>query len=492
KMVSARNMDLWLSSILRDENRKTWEKDARAREKPEPPRIAAYVDYGGGFDGGGASRSIEDDEPMSVINSLGYGSELIAQGALQGIEGFSDFIGGGLTGVLQYASSVGGLFPNAFSDEMGKWNEYYLSEGIASDYAASIEERYKPNDFERNLGKINSAFGGMLPAAATSLLGAGGLAAQGIQVISNAGNSASNAYAQSGDVDQSMLYGGLKGLADSAISQIAGGNPFFAKGKVTSALAGAIKNPVIKKVAQNIYDVAGEGVEGGLMTALDPLLQRMSFNENAENAGIGEIAESAVFDSLVSLGLKSGVRLSDMFVDGKIDKNLFSDYYGDRVKTKAYDLAAGDGNTITAQYDSSTARHVISGDGITKNGVSGAHNGDNFKKAIRNYGVAPIQGPDSVTNHPTIKGIYNQKYLIPRNDGMGMRAKIFKKTLYDPRIISNKKMMRWSNEALSRAQIEMGSNGSYTIAGKAENGLKFNGFIRDGRITSFYPVIKKD
>ena len=71
-----------------------------------------------------------------------------------------------------------------------------------------------------------------------------------------------------------------------------------------------------------------------------------------------------------------------------------------------------------------------------------------------------------------------------------MRYKILKepKTIYDPNIISDKQIYEWGQEALENGVIS-GNNGEF-IDGVSSNGLRFRGYIRDGKITNFYPILK--
>ncbi len=65
---------------------------------------------------------------------------------------------------------------------------------------------------------------------------------------------------------------------------------------------------------------------------------------------------------------------------------------------------------------------------------------------------------------------------------------IYKKTVYDPKVYSDADMFRWATEAAYDAKWRgnMPPAGSWT--GTASNGMKFEGWIRDGQITSFYPI----
>jgi len=59
------------------------------------------------------------------------------------------------------------------------------------------------------------------------------------------------------------------------------------------------------------------------------------------------------------------------------------------------------------------------------------------------------------------------------------------KTVFDPNVISNEQMFRWGQEAMRNATID-----GYRVVGRASNGLRFEGFFRNGVITNFYPVLE--
>lgn len=62
------------------------------------------------------------------------------------------------------------------------------------------------------------------------------------------------------------------------------------------------------------------------------------------------------------------------------------------------------------------------------------------------------------------------------------------KTVYDPSIISDEKMIQWGKEAMKNA-APIGNN-VRSITGTAENGMRFQGYINaeTGEITNFHPI----
>lgn len=149
--------------------------------------------------------------------------------------------------------------------------------------------------------------------------------------------------------------------------------------------------------------------------------------------------------------------------------------------------------------------HLIYGDGIKpgQSGVNGAHNKNNFYKTI-NDKFEPIFNKEglkfninecieSKTAHPTISGIEEIRYKLPAmNQNNTLNKGIYKKvkapkTVYDPSIISDEKMIQWGKEAMENGKSVIIGN---KIIGECSNGLKFIGYLDDhGTVKNFYPVL---
>ncbi|WP_010052476.1 T7SS effector LXG polymorphic toxin [Carnobacterium maltaromaticum] len=129
----------------------------------------------------------------------------------------------------------------------------------------------------------------------------------------------------------------------------------------------------------------------------------------------------------------------------------------------------------------------------TKKGVVGGHNMTEFNNALKNQGVDINDLIISKKQHPTIDGIYEVEYRIPRKDIAGNIAEPVSyknikqpKTIYDSSIISDEKMYLWGQEAMKNGTID-----GRLVEGTASNGLKFRGYLNDvGEITNFFPIIK--
>lgn len=124
-----------------------------------------------------------------------------------------------------------------------------------------------------------------------------------------------------------------------------------------------------------------------------------------------------------------------------------------------------------------------------KNGISGCHNLLEFLKEVGKINIIKI------TKHPTINGVYKYEYQMPKLDVTGTpipnqwRAKMFPKTVYDPRKISDSQMAQWGREAYAEAvnsgKVDV-TRGEWS--GTASNGAKFFGHLdkETGAVRTFF------
>lgn len=124
----------------------------------------------------------------------------------------------------------------------------------------------------------------------------------------------------------------------------------------------------------------------------------------------------------------------------------------------------------------------------TKGEISGAHNQDEFYRALKQSGYYPdhvkiIKKP--VSGQP---GVYDISYKLQKQKSGGGFANEytdeFKKTVYDPNKWSNDKIFDLGQNAMKQGKIQ--PNGK--VHGIASNGMKFQGYIKDGKITNFHPI----
>lgn len=128
----------------------------------------------------------------------------------------------------------------------------------------------------------------------------------------------------------------------------------------------------------------------------------------------------------------------------------------------------------------------------TKKGVIGGHNLDEFNNALTNQGVGLDELILSKKPHPSIEGIYEIEYRIPKKDITGNVAKpiTYKnidtpKTVYDPSVFSETDIYNLGVEAMQNGKIIGGR-----VEGTASNGLKFIGYLDEaGKVKNFFPIL---
>ncbi|MCM0627490.1 CdiA family toxin C-terminal domain-containing protein, partial [Lysinibacillus sp. OL1_EC] len=162
---------------------------------------------------------------------------------------------------------------------------------------------------------------------------------------------------------------------------------------------------------------------------------------------------------------------------------------------KKPDENKGTGNLVfKSDYDN----HLINVQGFNRDaskGITGGHNMDEFYNYFRN--VEKLDDKDfihKVTPHPTIDGIIQINYKIPKLDNKGNLTGEYKhfknpKTVYDPSKISDATIIEWGKDAMQQG-IDAGSIVGRKITGINPNGLKFEGYMdANGTITNFYPKL---
>ena len=119
-----------------------------------------------------------------------------------------------------------------------------------------------------------------------------------------------------------------------------------------------------------------------------------------------------------------------------------------------------------------------------KRGIGGAHNSQEFFK----------NDVEIVTETPSkIPGVRTVEYRMPKLNADGTPtgeygARVFKKTIYDPDVISDNDFMKRGLEAANNA-ISKADNGVMPRewSGVDSEGITWHGYYTDGEITSFFP-----
>ncbi|MCO6540640.1 MAG: RHS domain-containing protein, partial [Gilliamella sp.] len=133
-------------------------------------------------------------------------------------------------------------------------------------------------------------------------------------------------------------------------------------------------------------------------------------------------------------------------------------------------------------------KHLANVDGFSqKYGISGGHNADAFYSAAKNYGVKIIN------ENPTgVNGITNVQYQVPALDRagnmIGYKAEIKTKTIYDPKIFTDQKILDLGQQAAVKGYKEAMSS-SRGIADATVNGVTFRIYVdkTTGTVRNFHP-----
>jgi Bacterial EndoU nuclease len=111
----------------------------------------------------------------------------------------------------------------------------------------------------------------------------------------------------------------------------------------------------------------------------------------------------------------------------------------------------------------------------------------NLKKAMLTEGAKIVKR----VPHPSLSGVEKIEYQIPALDVAGkptglMKSKVFEKTVYDPKVVSDTQILEWGKQAAYDAAKRGQLSREWT--GTASNGARFRGYLDDvGDVRSFFP-----
>ncbi|WP_322846855.1 CdiA family toxin C-terminal domain-containing protein [Pseudomonas sp. B33.4] len=132
--------------------------------------------------------------------------------------------------------------------------------------------------------------------------------------------------------------------------------------------------------------------------------------------------------------------------------------------------------------------HLSSFDGFTqKNGISGTHNLDAFNQAAATNGLKILsETPTSVA------GVTTVRYQMPAYDRagniVGFKDKVFPKTVYDPKIFADQKILDLGQQAAASGYKEALSKGLSQYDSVAGH-VTFRVYLdkTTGTVTNFHP-----
>lgn len=140
-------------------------------------------------------------------------------------------------------------------------------------------------------------------------------------------------------------------------------------------------------------------------------------------------------------------------------------------------------------------KHLTTVDDFTqKKGVTGAHTLGSFDRAVKEYNLRIT----SKVEHSTVKGVYEIRYEIPLKNKQLEYTGDYKeikepKTVYDPSIIANDKIMEWGQQAADRGLDRAIANNDRRIEVTVNN-LTFRVYVdlNTKTIINFFPIILKE
>lgn len=156
--------------------------------------------------------------------------------------------------------------------------------------------------------------------------------------------------------------------------------------------------------------------------------------------------------------------------------------------------------------------HIIKGEGLvrgTRPRVIGAHNMDEFYNILKaDAEKLGLKVSDYIVGkpeaHPTIDGVYEIEYQIPKINNKGelildengkpqFRKANDIKTVFDPKVISNEKVIDWAKQAMEEGVKANRVGTKNEVYGVAKNGLKFVGYVDESEgYKTIYPVFGWD
>lgn len=244
------------------------------------------------------------------FGGLGYLGEKIAVGFMSSIEGIWDY-------------SAGGLAKLFGADD---WAEKQFANDWFGDWYSHPEEWYNPSSGWQTAGDIAGGIGTSLPAIASVVAAAAiayfsggtlspvaaGLIGAGVAGFGAAGTSTKQAYKESGQLTgKEFGYGALSGFTEGALEGVTTALS-MGTGQIVNSVAKSFAKETTKTVAKQtvIKTLAkgfiGEAFEEGMAEVLDPVWQRMTYNKDAQNASLQEVAYAAFVGGMSGMIMSGG------------------------------------------------------------------------------------------------------------------------------------------------------------------------------------------
>ena len=241
-----------------------------------------------------------------ILGGIGYVGEKLAVGVVSSLEGMTDYVGSG--------------FAKLFGND--EWAEEIIKTDWFGDWYSHPEEWFNPDKGWQFAGDVAGGIGTSLPAigaavgTAAAVVATGGAAGVAIApgVVSAAsggasfltaglgaaGRSTKEAYEESGELTgKEFGYGALTGITEGgieAVSNIIGMGSGALVKNISKSFAketgeAIAKQGILKTLGASF---AGEAFEEGVSEWIDPYWKRATYDQDAENASLDQIAYSAL------------------------------------------------------------------------------------------------------------------------------------------------------------------------------------------------------
>ena len=252
-----------------------------------------------------------------AVRDFGYGAESTVAAIVGTVEDAADYLSAAVLLALEGVTGGFTLAPNAVSNWFKETKEAVLEASFTDQWVQSIEERYylpgEQSDAQKKAMEFQRAVAAMLPIIATGALGAGGAAAGAIpstgavastgsalstltpylsklplafMFASASGRSTRQAMQQGATSEQAAVYGTLSARWSWSRKSWSAAFPSWARGAADKVVGNVVqrlaKNPVMQACILKLGNTLGEGVEEAITAVADPLLQKLTFNPDAD------------------------------------------------------------------------------------------------------------------------------------------------------------------------------------------------------------------
>ena len=241
-----------------------------------------------------------------VLGGLGYVGEKLGVGFMRSVEGIWDY-------------SAGGIAKFFGNDE---WAQDQVMNSWFGDWYEHPDQWYEASDGWRVAGDVVGGIGTSLPSLALAFVPAAGPAlAIGSAALGAAGTSVTDAAKAKGELTDAMFgYGALTGAFEGLMEYATGGTGGIIK-DIAAKTAKESTEAVIRSGAKTLLKKAGAdaiqgAVEEGMATFMEPYFARATYDPNAQNATMQEVAYSAFTGALSEALMGTGYTLGSDAISG--------------------------------------------------------------------------------------------------------------------------------------------------------------------------------